>query len=107
MGIADLWSILNPGFENRQTLPVFVSRFISQNGRPPRFAIDAYMFLFLAGTDVTDDVEVDADIVSIRNFMAKLLYLTSLNVSYVVVFDGKFKPNKLRNGALAEDNDSE
>lgn len=105
MGIADLWSILNPGFENRQTLPVFVSRFISQNGRPPRFAIDAYMFLFLAGTDVTDDVEVDADIVSIRNFMAKLLYLTSLNVSYVVVFDGKFKPNKLRNGALAEDYD--
>ena len=43
------------------------TRFVSQNGRPPRFAIDAYMFLFLAGTDVTDDVEVDADIVSIKH----------------------------------------
>lgn len=104
MGIADLWSILNPAFESRQTLPVFVSRFISQNGRPPRFAIDAYIFLFLSGINAQDDVELDGDI-AIRNFMAKLLYLTSLNVSYVVVFDGKFKPNKLRNGALAEDYD--
>lgn len=104
MGIADLWSILNPGFERRQTLPVFVSAFISQHGRPPRFAIDTYIFLFLSGADARDDEELEADI-AIRNFMAKLLYLTSLNVSYVVVLDGKFKPNKLRNGSLAEDYD--
>lgn len=104
MGIADLWSILSPGFSPRQTLPVFVSRFVALHGRPPRLAIDAYIFLFLSGSNALDAQSLEDDLV-IRNFMAKLLYLTSLSVSYVVVFDGRFKPNKIRNGALAEDYD--
>lgn len=104
MGVTDLWPTLSPGFGDRQSLPVFVSRFISQHGRPPRLAIDTYIYLFLNSNGVNDAL-VPEDAMVIRNFMAKLLSLTSLNVSYVVVFDGKLKPNKLRNGALAEDYD--
>lgn len=94
MGINDLWSVLYPGFDERVTVPVFVSRFISQHGRAPRLAIDGFMFLFQSKhsnlTDWTDEA-------IIRNFMAKLMYLSSLNISYVVVLDGVEKPFKMRN----------
>ena len=44
---------------------------------------------------------MDDESLVIRNFMSKVYYLISLNVSVVVVFDGQFKPEKLRN--LKED----
>ncbi|CUM46041.1 uncharacterized protein AC631_02192 [Debaryomyces fabryi] len=97
MGITDLWSILSPGFDTRIPFPIFVYEFINQYGRTPRIAIDAYMFIFQSSHSNLQGVERENDI-QIRNIMSKLMYLTLLNVSYVVVFDGRYKPQKLRHG---------
>lgn len=98
MGVGELWKILP--LDERVLFPVFVSRFLQQNGRPPRFAIDAYMFMFwsLFSNGETDDLIKEG--YDIKNFMAKLWYLVRNNVSFVVVFDGTHKPEKLRNGCI-------
>lgn len=95
MGITDLWSILAPGFDPRIPFPIFVSEFIDKNGRTPRIAIDAYMFIFQSNHSNLQGAELENDI-QVRNIMSKLMYLTLLSVSYVVVFDGRYKPQKLR-----------
>lgn len=101
MGIADLWPILSSESDERLAFPVFLTRFIQKYGRFPRLAIDAYMFMFwsqLPGAE--DDPNIHRRI--IRNFMAKLWYLVQHNVLFVVVFDGKYKPGKLRNGHIPD-----
>lgn len=101
MGIANLWHILSSESDERLAFPVFLSRFIEKHNRFPRLAIDAYMFMFwsqLPGAE--NDVNIHRRI--LRNFMAKLWYLVQHNVLFVVVFDGKFKPEKLRNGYIPE-----
>lgn len=95
MGITDLWSILAPGFDPRIPFPIFVSEFINKYGRTPRIAIDAYMFIFQSNHSNLQGAELENDI-QVRNIMSKLMYLTLLSVSYVVVFDGRYKPQKLR-----------
>lgn len=95
MGITALWSILAPGFDPRIPFPIFVSEFINQYGRTPRIAIDAYMFIFQSNHSNLQGAERENDI-QVRNIMSKLMYLTLLSVSYVVVFDGRYKPQKLR-----------
>lgn len=101
MGIADLWPIVSSESDERVAFPVFLSRFIEKHSRFPRLAIDAYMFMFwsqLPGAE--NDPNIHRRIV--RNFMAKLWYLVQHNVLFVVVFDGKYKPGKLRNGHIPE-----
>lgn len=101
MGIADLWPILSSESDERVAFPVFLTRFLEANGRFPTLAIDAYMFMFwsqLPGAE--NDVNVHRRI--LRNFMAKLWYLVQHNVLFVVVFDGKYKPGKLRNGHIPD-----
>lgn len=101
MGIADLWPIVSSESDERVAFPVFLSRFIEKHSRFPRLAIDAYMFMFwsqLPGAE--NDPNIHRRIV--RNFMAKLWYLVLHNVLFVVVFDGKYKPGKLRNGHIPE-----
>lgn len=91
MGVNDLWPVLAPGFDSRVSFPVWVSRFVEEHGRPPRVAIDGFMFLFQsrhAGIVEWTDEAV------IRNFMFKLVYLSAYNVSYVLVLDGHAKPLK-------------
>jgi Holliday junction resolvase YEN1 len=92
MGISELWDVLKPGFDERISLQRLVSEFIQHNSRCPRVAVDGYMFLFHSTYTTMDDESL-----VIRNFMSKVYYLISLNVSVVVVFDGQFKPEKLRN----------
>lgn len=91
MGINDLWSVLSPGFDERIAFPIWVSNFVAENGRPPKLAIDGFMFLFQSKhsgiTDWTNEL-------IIHNFISKLVYFSSLNVSYIVVFDGNDKPFK-------------
>lgn len=102
MGIADLWPVVSPASDERIPFPVFLSRFLQAHGRPPRLAIDAYMFMFwsqLPDTQVLDPL-IHRRI--IRNFMAKLWYLVQNNVLFVVVFDGNFKPGKLRHGHIPQ-----
>lgn len=93
MGIGDLWESLKSGFEERVTLDKFVADFIDENQRPPRVAIDAYVFMFMPTV-----VGVEDDIMyPVRGFMSKVFALISLNMPLIVVFDGRYKPNKLRN----------
>ncbi|KAM3125824.1 hypothetical protein CJJ07_002195 [Candidozyma auris] len=102
MGIADLWPVVSPACDPRVPFPIFLSKFIDDHGRPPRFAIDAYMFMFYSQLpDANPEDQVIQERV-IRNFMAKLFYFVQHNVSFVVVFDGKFKPSKLRHGHIPE-----
>ncbi|PVH17600.1 uncharacterized protein CXQ87_000491 [Candidozyma duobushaemuli] len=102
MGIDELWPVVSPGSDPRIPFPKFLSHFIEENGRPPRFAIDAYMFMFYSQLPNVDPEDPDVQNRTIRNFMAKLWYFVQHNVSFVVVFDGKFKPSKLRHGNLPE-----
>lgn len=106
MGIADLWPILSDAFDPRILFPVFLTRFLQKHGRPPRLAIDAYMFMFWS--QIPSDETLDPAITRriIRNFMAKLWYLVQHNVSFVVVFDGNHKPGKLRHGHVPDAPDS-
>lgn len=98
MGIADLWPVVSAACDDRISFPVFLHRFIATHGRPPRLAVDAYMFMFWSQLPDTDDPSTHRRI--IRNFMAKLWYLVRCNVLFVVVFDGKYKPAKLRHGHI-------
>lgn len=102
MGISDLWPILSLLSDDRILFLVFLSRFIEQHGRPPRLAIDAYMFMFWSQLPGSDAHDPGMERIIIRNFMAKLWYLVQYNVLFVVVFDGKFKPGKLRNGHIPD-----
>lgn len=98
MGIADLWPIVSLACDERVPFPVFLSHFINEHARPPRLAIDAYMFMFWSQLPDAEDATSHRRI--IRNFMAKLWYLVRNNVLFVVVFDGKYKPGKLRHGHI-------
>lgn len=101
MGIADLWPILCTEDDERVAFPVFLTHFLEEHGRFPRLALDAYMFMFwsqLPGAE--NDPNIHRRI--LRNFMAKLWYLVQHNVLFVVVFDGKYKPGKLRNGHIPD-----
>lgn len=100
MGIADLWPLVTS--DPRVPFPVFLSTFIDKNARPPRLAIDAYMFMFFSQLPDTDPEDKEMWNRTIRNFMAKLWYFVQHNVLFVVVFDGKYKPGKLRNGHIPE-----
>lgn len=91
MGIHDLWRHLQDAFDTRVSFQVFVSRFAQAHHRTPRLALDANFLLHRSTGG-------EGDAAKIRTFVAKLVYLMSLNVSFVVVFDGRYKPNKLRNG---------
>lgn len=99
MGIADLWPILSSACDERIPFPVFLDRFIAKHARPPRLAIDAYMFMFWSQLPEGDENPASHRHI-IRNFMAKLWYLVRCNVLFVVVFDGKYKPGKLRHGHI-------
>ncbi|OBA23609.1 PIN domain-like protein, partial [Metschnikowia bicuspidata var. bicuspidata NRRL YB-4993] len=105
MGIDNLWEILP--LDDRVSFPVFLSRFIQKNGRPPRLAIDAYMFMFWSLVSNVEEHDPVKESYDIRNFMAKLWYLAQTNVSFVVVFDGAHKPRKLRHGNIPQTPGSE
>lgn len=106
MGITDLWPVLSTAAGERVPFPVFLSQFLAKNARPPRLAIDAYMFLFWSQIPTLDVLDASVQRRILRNFMAKLWYLVQNNVSFVVVFDGRFKPGKLRHGIIPDSPDS-
>ncbi|RKP31589.1 PIN domain-like protein [Metschnikowia bicuspidata] len=102
MGITDLWLLLAPATAKRVPFPLFLAHFLAQHRRPPRLAIDAYMFLFWSLLPSLEPLDGPAQRRILRNFMAKLWYLVQNNVSFVVVFDGRYKPGKLRHGHIPE-----
>lgn len=102
MGIADLWPVLSTAASRRVPFPVFLAQFYQRFSRPPRLAIDAYMFMFWSQVPTLDVLDEADQRRILRNFMAKLWYLVQNNVLFVVVFDGKWKPGKLRHGFIPE-----
>lgn len=101
MGIQDLWAYLKDAFEPRVSFQVFVTQFAQLHHRTPRVSIDANIMLHHSvGYDSSDEAQI-------RTFMSKLMYLMSLNVSFVVVLDGRFKPTKLRNTYLGYQDDTD
>ncbi|KAI5967626.1 hypothetical protein CANMA_002806 [Candida margitis] len=100
MGIPELWDVLRPGFDQRITLDELVEQYIRKLGRPPRVAIDAYMFIFQS--DHSSISTEDKDRILIQNFMSKILALIGLNISVIVVFDGILKPDKTGTGEASD-----
>ena len=92
MGIPELWEVLRPAFDARITIDELVDQYITKFGRPPRVAIDAYIFIFHA--DHSSIPENDKETILTQNFMSKILALVGLNISVMVVFDGILKPDK-------------
>lgn len=94
MGINDLWSSLGDCFDKRISIPVFLADFFAKYKRSPRLAIDIYSLIYHS---IYDAHNKDLSKIYLRNIISKLLYLTQNGISYVVVFDGRFKPMKRRN----------
>lgn len=105
MGIPELWDLLKPSFNKRISLDELVDQSIKERQRPPRVAIDAYLFIFQA--DHSSIIVEEKDGVLMQNVMAKILALVGLNISVILVFDGILKPLKLKSkeneGLIYED----
>ncbi|KAG5416857.1 hypothetical protein I9W82_005587 [Candida metapsilosis] len=97
MGIPELWEVLKPGFDKRICIDELVDQYIKKLGRPPRIAVDAYMFIFQS--DHSSIISDDKTGIMVQNFMSKILALIGLNVSVIVVFDGILKPDKSGSGS--------
>lgn len=94
MGIPELWELLKPGFGRRLSIDELVDEFIGNHQRPPRIAIDAYLFIFQA--DHSSITIEDKETILLQNVMSKILALIGLNISVVIVFDGVLKPPKTK-----------
>lgn len=94
MGIPELWDLLKPSFGKRISLDELVDQSLKERQRPPRVAIDAYLFIFQA--DHSSIMIDEKEGVLMQNVMAKILALVGLNISVVIVFDGILKPFKLK-----------
>lgn len=94
MGINDLWSSLGDCFDKRISIPVFLADFFAKYKRSPRLAIDIYSLIY---NSIYDAHNKYLSKIYLRNIISKLLYLTQNGITYVVVFDGRFKPMKRRN----------
>ncbi|CCD23645.1 crossover junction endodeoxyribonuclease NDAI_0B06130 [Naumovozyma dairenensis CBS 421] len=99
MGVPQLWEILKPYTEaNRISLRQFISNFEKENGRSPKVAIDGYNWLFECGFIVspTNSIKYSTQGTTPKamlNLLVRLKELLSLNVGFILVFDGAMKPS--------------
>lgn len=99
MGVPSVWDITKKGFDERLPFSVLVTNFYKEHGRPIRIAIDAYQWIFEAGS-VAQAANLPFSLHTgrlIQSFHSRIKEMISLNVSFVFVFDGQFKPNFKRN----------
>lgn len=98
MGVPTIWEAIKPGFDERVPFEWFVSDFYAKNGRSIRIAIDAFQWIFESKGGMMIGVPMKAQITKLMvNFHVRIRLLLSLNVSFVLVFDGRFKPSFKRN----------
>lgn len=90
MGVPELWDTIKNGLGKRIPFEVFAEQFLVENGRPVRIAIDGHNWLFEVFKGHKDSDKV-------KNFMSRVRTLLTMNVSFVIVFDGRFKPSFKRN----------
>ncbi|KAG7191672.1 uncharacterized protein KQ657_002943 [Scheffersomyces spartinae] len=97
MGIIDLWDIVidSDAQLGRVSLSQFVVDHYRNHPSPPTVAVDGNILLLgsTKGSGTSSELQ---DKITIGNFTAKLLALSALGITYVVVFDGIYKPYKLR-----------
>lgn len=99
MGVPAIWDILreNDAFDKRVPFAEFVQSWRTHNHTPVRIAIDAYQWLFESRAGITPELETQLpqDVLvskALQLFMSRTRELIALNVSFVYVFDGCFKP---------------
>ncbi|ODQ77110.1 hypothetical protein BABINDRAFT_10469 [Babjeviella inositovora NRRL Y-12698] len=98
MGVSNLWDNLQPAFEPRVPFCHFATQFYRAQQRPIRLAIDAYIWLIEASSLTARSTTNGY----IQTLHARVRELVKLHVSFVFVFDGKFKPkSKGRTGRTA------
>ncbi|KAH3672069.1 hypothetical protein WICMUC_004470 [Wickerhamomyces mucosus] len=108
MGVPAIWDIIKPGFDERIPFKVLVKDFYLKHKRPIKLAIDGHIWFFEAARPISisdnnsnnnnysnvNNKLMDINISSmVINFHKKLRDLIELNVSFIIVFDGCFKPS--------------
>ncbi|CEP22213.1 YEN1 [Cyberlindnera jadinii] len=94
MGVQAIWDLIEDAVEERVPFSCFATRFYDTNKRPVRVAVDGYMWLVEASASIPPNVSKQAVMGKILQvFHTKIRYLISLNVTFVIVFDGPFKPS--------------
>lgn len=101
MTINGFWKVLNETHsigQRRLSISQWIKNFHSENDRFPRIGVDFYQFLFEAlPVDSAFPVTIPG-IRSVMNILLNKIYtLIGLNISFVLVFDGKLSRGKLRN----------
>jgi Holliday junction resolvase YEN1 len=93
IGVKAIWDLIKGTEDKREPFSCFVARFYKQNGRPLRVAIDGYQWLVESSAGIPQGLSYEALISkSVQGFHRKVRYMISLNVSFVIVFDGCYKP---------------
>ncbi|AAS53609.1 AFR238Wp [Eremothecium gossypii ATCC 10895] len=100
MGSSELWDIIKH-YTKPERLPFrcFVANFKKEHGRSPKIAVDAFQWLFECGflfnvqqEERSTSAVWPAPRKAILNFVTKLRDLISLDLDFVLVFDGDEKP---------------
>lgn len=93
MGVQAIWEATQGATDHRVPFTCFAVKFFEENKRPLRVAVDGYQWLVEASSNLPRDILQKArqgKIVQV--FHSRVRYLISLNVSFVIVFDGGYKP---------------
>ncbi|KAH3688866.1 hypothetical protein WICPIJ_000172 [Wickerhamomyces pijperi] len=104
MGVSSVWDQIKLGQDQRIPLRQFVTQFQKQHNRPLRVAIDGFMMLFEARTGsvapMGNNNKFSNAVVNysklIMNFISKVRLFISLDITFIIVFDGIIKPPKRR-----------
>lgn len=118
MGVPQIWELLRPYIKDKRLpLKCFVSDFKKDNGRSPRIAIDGYSWIFECGFLLNQDQDVSNKYAgygtipkALVNFLSRLKEFLSLDISFILVFDGNMKPwfkNNYKNSGEETTTDTE
>lgn len=98
MGVPQIWELLQPHIKDKR-VPIrkLAADFKREKGRPIRIAIDGYTWVFECGFITSPDSpekyhgygRLNKAIV---NFLHRLKEFLSLDISFILVFDGNMKP---------------
>lgn len=94
MGVHAIWELVEDAVDERVPFTSFATRFYDTNRRPVRIAVDGYIWLVEASSNIPPNINKQAAMGKmLQVFHTKIRYLISLNVTFVIVFDGPFKPS--------------
>ncbi|CCE61668.1 hypothetical protein TPHA_0A05940 [Tetrapisispora phaffii CBS 4417] len=114
MGIPQVWEKLKQYTDNsRVPFKKFVADFYQERNRSPRIAIDCYQWLYECGFFIKDLPELQQVVNEqpskpILNFISRIRDFLSLDITFILVFDGPMKPSfknkhKLTNSLISNE----